>query len=445
MQKSIYFPNLNSIRFIAALLVIIHHIEQFKSVFNIYPNGLNNPVISSVGPLGVRLFFVLSGFLITYLLFAEKEVSGTISIRKFYIRRALRIWPLYYLIVVLAFFIVPHFFPGFISPHTEATHSHPMAWKLFSISLFVFFLPNFALVYIGIVPFASHLWSIGTEEQFYFIWPVLMKFFKNKFVLLLSVVLFYLGASYVFYLFQDSSMNWIRILGLYWKAFPIDNMAIGGIFALIVYSGGPVFTKIKSFIFNRYLQVLVLVLVLAGISCSVGLPVEVLNYECYAILFGIPCCKQPQDHQPRISVVQLLRQDLLRNIHVSPPGDRCQYEGTDALQVPQQLHAIPGGYIVHHNSCWSVLPLLRATIHPEEKALFHGYQWRQYVERRVALHPPILLHQFFCTDNILGRIYFHTHVLRDRHPCRHTMLQEAQAFYLLHGLQRGHRPLCKIH
>ena len=287
MQKSIYFPNLNSIRFIAALLVIIHHIEQFKSVFNIYPNGLNNPVISSFGPLGVRLFFVLSGFLITYLLFAEKEVSGTISIRKFYIRRALRIWPLYYLIVVLAFFIVPHFFPGFISPHTEATHSHPMAWKLFSISLFVFFLPNFALVYIGIVPFASHLWSIGTEEQFYFIWPVLMKFFKNKFVLLLSVVLFYLGASYVFYLFQDSSMNWIRILGLYWKAFPIDNMAIGGIFALIVYSGGPVFTKIKSFIFNRYLQVLVLVLVLAGISCSVGLPVEVLNYECYAILFGI--------------------------------------------------------------------------------------------------------------------------------------------------------------
>ena len=110
VQKSIYFPNLNSIRFIAALLVIIHHIEQFKSVFNIYPNQMNNPVIGSFGPLGVRLFFVLSGFLITYLLFAEKEVSGTISITKFYIRRALRIWPLYYLIVLLAFFIVPYFF-----------------------------------------------------------------------------------------------------------------------------------------------------------------------------------------------------------------------------------------------------------------------------------------------------------------------------------------------
>ncbi len=287
VQKSIYFPNLNSIRFIAALLVIIHHIEQFKSVFNIYPNQMNNPVIGSFGPLGVRLFFVLSGFLITYLLFAEKEVSGTISITKFYIRRALRIWPLYYLIVLLAFFIVPYFFPGLVPQHAEVVHGHPIAWKIFSLSLFIFFLPNFALVYVGIVPFASHLWSIGTEEQFYFIWPVLMKFFKNKFVLLLSVVLFYLGASYVFYLFQDSSMNWIRLLGLYWKAFPIDNMAIGGIFALIVYSSAPAFIKIKAFIFNRYFQVLVLVLVLVCISCSVGLPVEALSYELYAILFGI--------------------------------------------------------------------------------------------------------------------------------------------------------------
>ena len=286
-RKSIYFPNLNSIRFIAALLVVIHHIEQFKSVLHIYPNSMANPVINYFGPLGVRLFFVLSGFLITYLLFVEMEVSGTISIKKFYIRRALRIWPLYYLIVLLAFLVIPQFFPGLILPQPEAAHTHPVLWKVFSVSLFVFFLPNFALVFIGIVPFASHLWSIGTEEQFYFIWPVLMKFFKNKFALLLSVILCYLAASFTFSHFENSDINWLRILGRYWQAFPIDNMAIGGVFALIVYSSSDAFRRVKDFIFNRFVQVVTLVVLLACICTAVVLPVEVLNYEFYSILFGI--------------------------------------------------------------------------------------------------------------------------------------------------------------
>jgi peptidoglycan/LPS O-acetylase OafA/YrhL len=302
VQKSIYFPNLNSIRFIAALLVIIHHIEQNKSVLNIYPNMMSNPMINYFGPLGVRLFFVLSGFLITYLLFAEKAVSGTISIKKFYIRRALRIWPLYYLIVLLAFFVVPHFFPMLEPARAAFVHGHPIAWKIFSVSLFIFFLPNFALVYIGIVPFASHLWSIGTEEQFYFIWPVLMKFFKNKFVLLLSVILCYLGATYIFYRFEGTTIDWIRILGRYWKEFPIDNMAIGGIFALIVYSSSAAFQRVKAFIFNRYFQVFILALLLVCIGISVMLPIDVLSYEFYAVLFGILIANLASNNQRIINL-----------------------------------------------------------------------------------------------------------------------------------------------
>ena len=105
-EQKIYFENLNSIRFIAASLVIVHHIEQFKSFFGIQ-NYFKDVRIEMIGKLGVVLFFVLSGFLISYLLFKEKEYTKTISIRKFYIRRILRIWPLYFLIIILSFFVFP--------------------------------------------------------------------------------------------------------------------------------------------------------------------------------------------------------------------------------------------------------------------------------------------------------------------------------------------------
>ena len=65
MSKYLHFPNLNALRAIAALLVLIHHIEQFKNVFKL-DNYWNIPFIQVIGKLGVVLFFVLSGFLITY-------------------------------------------------------------------------------------------------------------------------------------------------------------------------------------------------------------------------------------------------------------------------------------------------------------------------------------------------------------------------------------------
>ena len=102
-MSKFYFKNLDGIRFIGALMVIIHHIEQNKSVFGI-ANIWNNPVIQSIGPLGVNLFFTLSGFLITYLLLKEYNTNKTIDVKSFYIRRILRIWPLYFLLIIIGFF-----------------------------------------------------------------------------------------------------------------------------------------------------------------------------------------------------------------------------------------------------------------------------------------------------------------------------------------------------
>jgi len=88
--------------------VIVHHIEQFKEKFG-YDNHLfYTRFIRLIGPLSVFSFFVvLSGFLITSLLLVEKERTNTINIKSFYMRRVLRIWPLYYLTVILGLFVLP--------------------------------------------------------------------------------------------------------------------------------------------------------------------------------------------------------------------------------------------------------------------------------------------------------------------------------------------------
>src|SRR6267378_8187081 len=95
-KASVYFPGLHGLRFFAAMMVVFSHIELMKD-YHGYPNlYASNLAVYESGRLGVTLFFVLSGFLISYLLLKEKEVSGSIAIRKFYGRRILRIWPLYF-------------------------------------------------------------------------------------------------------------------------------------------------------------------------------------------------------------------------------------------------------------------------------------------------------------------------------------------------------------
>ena len=104
-HQQVYFPNLNGVRFIAAFSVLIHHTEQIKYLMGL-ENIYGNYFIKNLGKLGVGLFFVLSGFLITYLLLSEKERRGDVSTKAFYIRRILRIWPLYFIIVILGFFVL---------------------------------------------------------------------------------------------------------------------------------------------------------------------------------------------------------------------------------------------------------------------------------------------------------------------------------------------------
>jgi peptidoglycan/LPS O-acetylase OafA/YrhL len=101
-NTNVYFPSLNGLRFIAAFMVFLLHFAKQNWGENFDYNPEDNFIYKSVlGDVGVTLFFVLSGFLITYLLLTEQARTSTINIGKFYLRRILRIWPLYFLMILI--------------------------------------------------------------------------------------------------------------------------------------------------------------------------------------------------------------------------------------------------------------------------------------------------------------------------------------------------------
>lgn len=283
-MNKVYFPNLNGLRFIAALLVVIHHSEQFKYIFKI-DNYWDVRSIRNVGQLGVILFFVLSGFLITYLLLKEKNDAGTISIKHFYFRRILRIWPLYYLIMILAFFILPYFSLFSIPGFTESFNAD--YWSIFI--LFLLFLPNVALVMYSPVPFASQSWSVGVEEQFYLLWPWIIKKSKKPLNLLFAIIFFSLIIYWVLsFMHKNSSDYIVSQLFRFWEHFNIDCMAIGGIAAWILFNKKE---KILLFFYNKYLQIIVYLLTVGALVKGFYFPVIIpyldLNCEFYAFLFAV--------------------------------------------------------------------------------------------------------------------------------------------------------------
>jgi peptidoglycan/LPS O-acetylase OafA/YrhL len=159
-----YFNGLDGLRGFAAMMVVLGHIEGIKAKAGI--TNINYwPIVKAIAPQGVNIFFTLSGFLITYLLLTEKAKTGDIAIAKFYLRRVFRIWPLFFLAVFLSFFVFPYVFDV---PFFHAKTTPDFATK-FLLTLFL--LPNVVFVKYGHIFFHGVLWSIGSEEQFYMMWP----------------------------------------------------------------------------------------------------------------------------------------------------------------------------------------------------------------------------------------------------------------------------------
>lgn len=241
-------------RFFAALAVVVTHIELLKSQY-LKPNlWKENKLIFELGELGVVFFFVLSGFLITYLLLQEKAATGTVSIRKFYFRRILRIWPLYFLLMLVGFFVLPHFS---VFDHTYFTKFFKENfWSDFVLYLFI--LPNLALAMFKPVPHIGQLWSIGVEEQFYLIWPWLVKKSKNVLPILCMVIILCLGVKFILqlFLFSGGTDEWLINLKTFIATLKFESMAIGGIGAWAVYEK----KKLRFLLSNGTLLISILLL-----------------------------------------------------------------------------------------------------------------------------------------------------------------------------------------
>ena len=164
------FPNLSALRFLAALAVLVFHIEHKKTLYGLPSWWKSSFFLSTIGYHAVTFFFVLSGFLITYLLLAERDRQGTIHVRHFYIRRILRIFPVYFLTIIVAFFVLPRF-PWFHVPGESdllQRHFKP------AFGLSMAFMSNVSFAKYGNLACVDQAWSVSTEEQFYLLWPLLL-------------------------------------------------------------------------------------------------------------------------------------------------------------------------------------------------------------------------------------------------------------------------------
>jgi peptidoglycan/LPS O-acetylase OafA/YrhL len=169
--QRIYFPELDGLRFIAFLMVFFFHGGAPPGVLARLLGRSAAHALEENGGYGVQLFFILSGYLITALLLREEKRYGRIALKAFWVRRILRIWPLYYLVVVIGFFLLPGLSGQWGTPgygQTLRIHLLP----------FLAFLGNWSMALVSPIPFdwLSVLWSVCVEEQFYLLVPLLIAF-----------------------------------------------------------------------------------------------------------------------------------------------------------------------------------------------------------------------------------------------------------------------------
>lgn len=274
MTNKIYLPGLNGLRAIAAFAVIFSHIGLHLDMF-----GLVKGKGYDLGSFGVTIFFTLSGFLITYLLLYEKEIKRSIAIKKFYIRRILRIWPLYFIYLLIVLFYIDFKFNSDI-------------WYYILIAPNIPFALNAAAGGTLFIPFIGHYWSLGVEEQFYAFWPWVVKKVKNlKYFLLLFIITFFLLKIAL------SLTQTLRIFQVFLHYTRFGCLAIGGYGAYLFHTKRDSFKFLNNPIFELSAWFVIILIALKKFHLF-----SILDHEIVSVVTIVIICNQINNPKKIISL-----------------------------------------------------------------------------------------------------------------------------------------------
>jgi peptidoglycan/LPS O-acetylase OafA/YrhL len=185
-------PELDSIRFLSIVLVVLHH--QFFDA---------NPFLAWMkahGWIGVDIFFVMSGFLITTLLLHEQARTGRIALGRFWQRRMLRLWPSWGVTLVLSVAMVW----GLSRDNPEVRGKLSALWWHYPLHV-----GNYSYVLFGkIHTLFSHFWSLAVEEHFYVLWPLVLVVFRRRGAVVAAALALVVASTAARYLHWQAGASW---------------------------------------------------------------------------------------------------------------------------------------------------------------------------------------------------------------------------------------------
>ncbi len=233
-SERFYHPELDVLRFCAFLLIFIHHSMPHDPAFYLHMGTAGwlasaLAALGSAGAMGVQLFFLLSSYLVTELLIRERALRGCIDLKAFYIRRILRIWPLYLAFLALAW-AMQWFVPG-----------QHIGWRAFLA--FLFLGGNWWVVFVGFPSSVIFpLWFISLQEQFYLFWPATMRKLSARALLTTAAGLLAIATLTRWYL--ASRHTWES--RIWCNTFvQLDGIAFGIILAVVLAGRAPRLTTLN--------------------------------------------------------------------------------------------------------------------------------------------------------------------------------------------------------
>jgi len=248
-------PSLYGLRGIAVLLVLFYHNFEYLQ-------------ITYFGWIGVDLFFVLSGFLITRILISTKGAEH--YFKNFYLRRALRIFPLYYLSIAI-FLVVEHS----LSLPTGMTFSNHLDLYLTYLQNLLFFQskdrsPGHSIL--------NHFWSLSVEEHFYILWPLIVSYLTKKQLIKVSVFII-IASKLLSLILLRQGMSWIAVYTFSFVRF--EPLAMGSLLAILVADKVKLVERYTKWIFGFSLSA---ILIFIGYHIAINQNLSVLKPESSLLL-----------------------------------------------------------------------------------------------------------------------------------------------------------------